>query len=487
MMQLDQILKDIPLLQTYGRLDIPVGRVVFDSRIAGKDDLFVAVNGVKADGHFFIPEVIEKGAVAILCEKIPEDLPGNVTVVQVRNSGAALGIAASNFYGKPSSKMKLVGVTGTNGKTTTATLLYNLFTALGYKCGLFSTVSNYVIEKPSGATHTTPDAVQMNGLMMEMVEAECEYCFMEVSSHAIDQDRIAGLTYAGAIFTNLTHDHLDYHKTFENYLKAKKKYFDLLPPGAFAVINKDDKNGMVMVQNTRALVKSYALRSIADYTAKIMESQVDGMQLKIGNHIVWTRLKGEFNAYNFLAVFAAAICLGKSEDEVLQAMSTLKEVRGRFETLRSGTGVTAIIDYAHTPDALQNILLAIQQLRKSKAERIIGVIGAGGDRDKTKRPVMGKIAATMCDKLIITSDNPRSEDPETIISEIFAGVDISLRGKVITIVNRKEAIETACLIAVKGDIILVAGKGHETYQEIKGVKHHFDDREIISSQFEQMK
>jgi UDP-N-acetylmuramoyl-L-alanyl-D-glutamate--2,6-diaminopimelate ligase len=487
MMQLDQILKGIQFQETRGNLSIPVGRVIFDSRIAGKDDLFVAVSGVKADGHSFIPEVIEKGVAAIICEKLPKSMPQGVTIIHVGNSGAALGIAASNFYDNPSSKIILVGVTGTNGKTTTATLLYNLFTALGHKSGLLSTVSNYILDKPTGATHTTPDAVQMNGLMKDMLDSGCEYCFMEVSSHAIDQDRIAGLAYAGAIFTNLTHDHLDYHKTFDNYLKAKKKYFDSLSPGAFALVNKDDRNGMVIVQNTKAQVKTYALRSIADYTAKIVESHLDGMQLKIGNHNVWTQLKGEFNAYNFLAVFASAICLGKNEDEVLQAMSTLREVRGRFETLRSESGVTAIIDYAHTPDALENILSAIQQLRHDKNERIIGVVGAGGDRDKTKRPIMGKIAATMCDKLIITSDNPRSEDPEVIISEIINGVERRLRAKVTTIVNREEAIKAACLLALKGDIILVAGKGHENYQEIKGVKHHFDDREIIVSQFEQMK
>lgn len=486
-MELKQILEGIQIREIRGDLSVSVHRIVFDSRQAGKDDLFVAVNGVKADGHSFISDVIAKGVAAVICEKMPEESTGNVTIVQVENSGAALGIAASNLYGKPSTKMKLVGVTGTNGKTTTATLLYNLFTALGHKCGLFSTVCNYVIDKPSGATHTTPDAVQMNCLMKEMVDAGCEYCFMEVSSHAIAQDRIAGLVYTVAIFTNLTHDHLDYHKTFENYLKAKKKYFDLLSPEAFAIVNKDDRNGMIMVQNTKAQVKSYALRSLADFTAKIVESHVDGMQLKICNHTVWTLLKGEFNAYNFLAVFTAAICLGKNEDEILKVMSSLKEVRGRFETLKSGSGVTAIIDYAHTPDALQNILTAIHQLRRNKTERIIGVVGAGGDRDKTKRPVMGKIAATLCDKLIITSDNPRSEDPEGIISEILAGVDNNMRTKVTTIVNREEAIKAACLLALKGDIILVAGKGHETYQEIKGIKHHFDDLEIISGQFEQMK
>ncbi len=487
MIQLDHILEGIKLKETRGKLDVSVSRVVFDSRIAGKGDLFLAVPGVKSDGHSFIHEVIQKGVVAIICEKLPSAISEAVTYVQVENSAAALGITSSNFYGNPSSKIKLVGVTGTNGKTTTATLLYNLFTALGHKCGLFSTVCNYIIDKPVGATHTTPDAVQMNSLMKEMADAGCEYCFMEVSSHSIDQDRIAGLEFAGAIFTNLTHDHLDYHKTFENYLFAKKKYFDFLSSSAFAVINKDDRNGMVMVQNTKALVKTYALRSLADYTAKIIESHIDGMQLHIGNHNVWTQLKGEFNAYNFLAVYAAAVCLGKDEEQVLQAMSSLKEVRGRFEALRSDSGVTAIIDYAHSPDALENILSAIMQLRHDKSDRIIGVVGAGGDRDKTKRPVMGKIAASMCDKLIITSDNPRSEEPEVIISEILNGVESEMRSKVTTIVNREEAIKTACLLAVKGDIILIAGKGHETYQEIKGVKHHFDDREVVAGQFENMK
>ena len=485
MVALNNILAALEPVEITGNTGVNIRQVVFDSRIAGRDDLFIAVKGVKLDGHDFIGEVIARGAAAIVCEHIPSEWEKKCTFIRVSSSSRALGLAASAFYGFPSSKMKLVGVTGTNGKTTTATLLYRLFSALGYRCGLFSTVANYVTDRQTGATHTTPDAVQMNALMNEMVKAGCTHCFMEVSSHAVDQHRIAGLKYAGAIFTNLTHDHLDYHKTFDNYLKAKKQYFDQLLPGSFAVVNKDDKNGLVMVQNTSARVITYGLRSVADYTAKIVESHIDGMLLKVNGKEVWSQLKGEFNASNFLAVLASAVALGEEEENVLRAMSELREVRGRFETLRSGNGVTAIIDYAHTPDALENILNAILRLRKA-GERIITVMGAGGDRDKTKRPAMGRIAASMSDKLIITSDNPRSEEPEAIIRDVFAGVDKTDQPKVITLVSREEAIRTACFMAQPGDMILVAGKGHETYQDIKGVKHHFDDREVVTKEFEKM-
>jgi UDP-N-acetylmuramoyl-L-alanyl-D-glutamate--2,6-diaminopimelate ligase len=383
--------------------------------------------------------------------------------------------------------MKLVGVTGTNGKTTTATLLWRLFRELGYKAGLLSTVANFIDEEEIPSTHTTPDAMQINELLARMVNEGCSYCFMEVSSHSADQNRIAGLQFAGGIFTNITHDHLDYHKTFNNYLAAKKKFFDQLPSSAFGLVNRDDRNGLVMLQNTAALKRSFALRSVADYTARIIENNIDGMQLRIGNEEVWTRLKGEFNAYNFLGVFAAAQLLGEPANKVLEIMSALREVRGRFETLKSANDVTAIIDYAHTPDALENVLKTIQEIRGKTGVQIISVTGAGGDRDRTKRPLMGKIVGRMSDRVVLTSDNPRSEDPEKIMEEIKAGVNSSDQKKVLTIVNRKEAIRTAVMLAQPGDIILVAGKGHETYQEVAGVKHHFDDMEVVTEIFETLK
>jgi UDP-N-acetylmuramoyl-L-alanyl-D-glutamate--2,6-diaminopimelate ligase len=479
---LSDILQTIKINKVTGNTEIPVTAIVFDSRKVESGCLFVAVKGTQVDGHNFIEKAVKNGAKGIICEILPSEVFEDVTMIQVDNSSKVLGELASAFYEYPSSRLKLIGVTGTNGKTTTVTLLYNLLRKLGYKAGLLSTVRNYIDDQIIEATHTTPDAVQMNKLMKQMADAGCEYCFMEVSSHAIDQERIAGLNFAGALFTNITHDHLDYHKTFVEYIKAKKKFFDDLKPGSFALINTDDKNGTVMVQNTRAKVNNYAVRSAADFKAKIIESHFEGSMLNIDNTDVWTYFVGRFNAYNVLAVYACAILLGFKKDEVLKALSEMKPVEGRFETLRSQNGITAIVDYAHTPDALLNVLNAINQIRNNEQE-LITVVGAGGDRDKTKRPEMAKIATANSDKVILTSDNPRSEDPNVIIEEMKAGIDSESRKKVLAIVDRKEGIRTACLLAKKGDIILVAGKGHETYQEVKGVKHHFDDREVIKQIF----
>jgi len=477
------IIHDIPVKEVRGNIDRPVSHVVYDSRQVQPGDVFVAMRGTKQDGHAFIPSVLSRGVKIVVCEKWPEEMLEDVTWILVEDSSIVLGLMASAFYDHPSHRLKVVGVTGTNGKTTTATLLYRLFEQLGYPSGLFSTVCNYVSGHEFPATHTTPDSVELQELMYQMVKAGCSHCFMEVSSHSAHQNRIAGIQFAGAIFTNITHDHLDYHGTFENYVKAKKKFFDILLPSAFALVNKDDRNGMVMLQNTRACQKTFALHSPADFTARVLESHFEGMQLRIGNRDVWTHLKGEFNAYNFLGVYAAAVLLGEDPDSVLEAMSQLREVRGRFEAIRSLDGRTAIVDYAHTPDALKNVLETIHQIRGIASSKIIGVVGAGGDRDRTKRPEMGHIAASMCDRLILTSDNPRSEDPLAIIDEIKAGIDSQGLSKTVVVENRKEAIRTACMMAQKEDVILIAGKGHETYQEIKGVKHHFDDREIVEEIF----
>lgn len=482
---ISDILKSVKTIRITGNPEKPVTSIVFDSRKVEPGCLFVAVKGTQVDGHDFINTAIEKGAYAIVCELIPKVQANDVVVIQVENSATALGEIASAFYDNPSSKLKLVGVTGTNGKTTTVTLLYNLIQKLGYKAGLLSTVRNYIGDKTIEATHTTPDAVQMNKLMRQMVEAGCDYCFMEVSSHAIDQKRIAGLDFTGALFTNITHDHLDYHKTFAEYIKAKKKFFDDLKPESFALINTDDKNGSVMIQNTLAKVKNFAVRSGADFKAKIIESHFEGSMLNIDHVDVWTYFVGRFNAYNLLAVYACALMLGFEKNEVLTALSELKPVEGRFETLRSQNGITAIVDYAHTPDALLNVLNAINQIR-GDGQELLTVVGAGGDRDKTKRPEMAKIASANSDKVILTSDNPRSEDPNTIIEDMKTGIDIENKKKVLAIVDRKEGIRTACLLAKKGDIILIAGKGHETYQEINGVRHHFDDREVIQQIFNEL-
>lgn len=482
---LSDILKSIKTIKVIGNIELPVTSIIFDSRKVGSGCAFVATKGTHVNGHDYIEMAIEMGAKAIICEDLPENIVDEIVYVKVENSSNALGELASAFYNNPSSKLKLVGVTGTNGKTTTVTLLYNLFKKLGFKVGLLSTVRNYINEETIDATHTTPDAVQMNILMNQMVEAGCEYCFMEVSSHAIDQDRIAGLDFAGALFTNITHDHLDYHKTFAEYIKAKKKFFDGLKPESFALINSDDKNGTVMVQNTKAKVQKYGVRTAADFKAKIIESHFEGSLLHIDNTEVWTYFVGRFNAYNILSAYSTAIMLGFEKNEILTAISELKPVEGRFETLRSQNGITAIVDYAHTPDALLNVLNAINQIRTDDQE-LITVVGAGGDRDKTKRPEMAKIASENSNKVILTSDNPRSEDPNAILDDMKKGISVENGKKVLSITDRKEGIRTACLFAKQGDIILVAGKGHETYQEINGVKHQFDDREVLKRIFNEL-
>jgi len=482
---LNDILKEVHIIAKDGNLNISVRDIIFDSRKVIPGCLFVAVKGTQTDGHQYINQAVEKGAAAIICEKLPEKTAGNIAYVVVKNSAETLGLVASAFYNYPSSKIKLIGVTGTNGKTTTVTLLYNLVRKLGHKAGLLSTVRNYINDNVIEATHTTPDAVQINHLLDKMVQSGCDYCFMEVSSHAIDQHRISGLDFAGAVFTNITHDHLDYHKTFADYLKAKKKFFDDLKPESFALINTDDKNGRVMVQNTHARVKTYGIKTAADFKAKIIESHFEGSLLRIDNTDVWTYFVGTFNAYNLLSVYATALMSGLNSAEILTTLSLLKPVEGRFETFRSQHGITAIVDYAHTPDALFNVLNTINQIRK-KEQDLITVVGAGGDRDKTKRPQMAKIAATNSNKVILTSDNPRTEDPNQIIEDMKTGLQNEDRKKTIAITDRKEAIRAACLLAKKNDIILVAGKGHETYQEVNGVKHHFDDREIIKQTFNEI-
>ena len=482
MKTLSEVLNGIGDLTVTGDRNCAIKGIAFDSRKVLEGFLFAALPGTTVDGHRFIAAAIANGAKAVLCEQLPENPDKNITWIKAANSSVTLGLAASNFYGNPSSAMKIVGITGTNGKTTTATLLYRLFKELGHKAGLFSTVCNYVDNKQIMATHTTPDPLQIQELMSEMVAAGCTYCFMEVSSHAIDQDRTAGIDFDGGIFTNLTHDHLDYHKTFAEYRNAKKKFFDQLSPIAFAITNIDDKNGMFMLQNTSARKLSYAGKTMADFKVKVIESHFDGMLINIDGTEVWTHFVGNFNAYNLLAVYGAAISLGANKEEVLRIISMLKPVDGRFETFVSPNGIFAVVDYAHTPDAIKNVLSAINEVRTGN-ETLFTVVGAGGDRDKTKRPEMAFEAAIASDKVILTSDNPRSEDPEVIISEMVKGVPANKTANVVTITNRKEAIRTASMMARPGDIILIAGKGHEDYQEIKGVKHHFDDREVIREIF----
>jgi len=450
----------------------------FDSRKINQGDLFIAIRGTQADGHQYIKSAIDRGAKAVICEIIPGDLQAGVTYVQVKDSSKALGIMAGNYYNNPSAELILVGVTGTNGKTTIATLLYEVFTSLGYGCGLLSTIRNLILNEQIHSTHTTPDPLQINSLLRKLSDAGGQYCFMEVSSHAIAQNRIAGLTFAGGIFTNLTHDHLDYHNTFKDYLLSKKKFFDELPPESFALINKDDKNGLVMAQNTRARIWTYGLRTSADYKGKIIENLFDGLQLMVNNQEAFCRLTGEFNAYNITAVFGTAVLLGQSPDKVLTFLSSLPPVEGRFETIHSSNHITAIVDYAHTPDALKNVLNTIGEIR-TRNEKLIVVLGAGGDRDRAKRPLMAGIATDKSDMVILTSDNPRTEEPESIIDEMKKGIEADNTRKVMIIVNRREAIRTACHLAQPGDIILIAGKGHEKYQEIKGVKYPFDDKKIL--------
>lgn len=482
MRPLKDILNGIELLESRGDRSVSIGSIQFDSRKVEPGDLFVAVKGSHVDGHVFISKAIEKGAVAIVCEEIPEEISASVTWVRMENTQKMFGRMASSFYGNPSSQLKVVGVTGTNGKTTIATLLYKTFTLLGYKVGLISTIKYYVGKEEFHASHTTPDALQIQELMAKMVEAGCTYCFMEVSSHAVDQDRISGIEFDGGIFTNLTHDHLDYHKTFAEYLKAKKKFFDQLPATAFALTNVDDKNGLVMLQNTEAHKQTYSLRSLANFHCSILEKHFDGMLLSIGGKEVWVHFTGVFNASNLMAVMGTSVLLGVTEEDILRIMSELRPVSGRFEILRSAEGKYAVVDYAHTPDAIENVLTGINEIRTGQ-EQIITVVGAGGDRDKTKRPEMARQAVKQSDRVILTSDNPRSEEPEQILEDMLAGVEAADRSKVLSIVNRREAIKTACMLARPGDIVLVAGKGHEDYQEIKGVKYHFDDKEVISEIF----
>ena len=482
-MKLSELLKNVEVLNALGDTDIEITGVNIDSRRIEAGHLFVAIPGTQTDGHKFIPKAVEQGAVAVLCEYFPNRREPGVTYIAVESTEDCVGEVATQFYGDPSRHLKLVGVTGTNGKTTIATLLYNMFRKFGHKCGLLSTVCNYIEDEAIPADHTTPDPIELNRLLAQMVEAGCEYAFMECSSHAIAQKRIGGLKFAGGIFTNLTRDHLDYHGTFENYRDAKKAFFDGLEKDAFAVINADDKNGAVMVQNCKAQVKTYSTRSMADFKAKIIECHFEGMYLEINGKEVGVQFIGKFNVSNLLAVYGAAIMLGKQPDDILLILSTLKSVSGRLEPIRSPEGYTAIVDYAHTPDALQNVLNAIHEVLDGKGF-VITVCGAGGDRDKGKRPLMAQEAVKQSDRVIITSDNPRSEDPEDIINDMVGGLDAKQMRKVVTIVDRREAIRTACMMAQKGDVVLIAGKGHEDYQEIQGVKHHFDDREVVREIFE---
>lgn len=474
------MLQGVEVRSLVGDGTVAVGRLEFDSRKVVPGTLFFATRGTQADGHAYIPAAVAAGAAAVVCEELPAERPVGVTFVQVPDSTVALGQVASAFYGHPSRRLKLVGVTGTNGKTTTATLLYRMFRRLGYKAGLISTVVYCVDDREIPSTHTTPDSIRLNAMMAEMVEAGCDYCFMEVSSHSLVQHRTAGLAFVGGIFSNITHDHLDYHKTFAEYIRAKKLFFDGLPAGAFALTNADDRNGMVMVQNTKAIVKTYALQSFADFRCRIVETLLDGMLLNLDGSEVWVKFLGRFNAYNLTSVYATALLLGARRDEVLRILSDLTSVDGRFEPIHSKEGVTAIVDYAHTPDALQNVIGTINEIRK-KDQRLYVVVGCGGNRDATKRPEMAKIAVDGSDMAVLTSDNPRLEEPGAIIEQMKSGLEPGARYLAIT--DRREAIKAAVALARPGDIILVAGKGHETYQDVGGVKHHFDDREEVRAAF----
>ena len=482
-MKLSKLLTNVKPIACKGDVDIEIKGVNIDSRKIENGHLFIAMKGTQVDGHKFISKAIELGAVAILLEDMPEVLDDKVTYIQVASTEEDAGKVATMFYGDPSHKLKLVGVTGTNGKTTIATLLYRMFREFGYKVGLLSTVCNYINDEEYPASHTTPDPIELNCLLAKMVDEGCEYAFMECSSHAIHQHRIGGLDFVGGIFTNLTRDHLDYHKTFENYRNAKKMFFDGLSKNAFAITNADDKNGMIMVQNTKATVKTYSIKRMADFRAKILECHFEGMYLEVDGKEVGVQFIGKFNVSNLLAVYGAAIMLGKKPEDVLIAMSTLKSVNGRLEPIQSPEGYTAVVDYAHTPDALENVLSAIHDVLDGKGGHVITVCGAGGHRDKGKRPLMAQEAVKQSDTVILTSDNPRDEEPQAIIDDMLAGLDTTQRKKVLTITDRKEAIRTAAMMAQKGDVILVAGKGHENYQEINGVKHHFDDHEVIREIF----
>jgi UDP-N-acetylmuramoyl-L-alanyl-D-glutamate--2,6-diaminopimelate ligase len=478
MMKIKDIIKGIHIVSVDGETNTIISNIEFDSRKVTSGSLFIAVKGYKTDGHNFINDAIASGASAIICEILPENPDKKICWIKTSDSSRALGLAASNFFGNPSSSLKLVGITGTNGKTTIATVLYMMFIKLGYKCGLFSTVCNYINGKELPATHTTPDPIQLNSLLSDMVKAGCDFAFMEVSSHSADQQRIAGLKFVGGIFTNLTHDHLDYHKTFDNYLSAKKSFFDSLPVDSFALVNIDDRNGRVMLQNCKARHYTFSVRSMADYRCGIIEQSFVGMGLKIAGEEVWTRFIGDYNASNLLAVYAASELLGAPKREILTILSDLHPVPGRLEVVKSTGGISGIVDYAHTPDALMNVIDTINKIREGGVQ-LITVVGAGGDRDKTKRPKMAAISAEGSTRIILTSDNPRSEDPEKILDDMEAGITPDLKRKTLRISDRREAIRTAVMLANKGDVILIAGKGHETYQEIMGVKHHFDDREEL--------
>ena len=480
MIRIEEILKGIDTVSVKGDTGLAVSGIEFDSRNVTSGSLFVAVKGYKSDGHEFIDSAIKLGATAVICEIIPASADKEICWIKVRDSAKALGEAASNFYNNPSYSLRLVGVTGTNGKTTIATLLYRMFIGLGYKCGLFSTVCNYINGRELPATHTTPDPVQLNRILSEMVAEGCDYAFMEVSSHSADQKRIAGLIFAGGVFTNLTHDHLDYHGNFDNYLTAKKSFFDMLPAGSFALVNADDRNGRVMLQNCKARPYTFSVRSMADYRCGIIEQSFEGMGLRIQGEEVWTRFIGDFNASNLLAVYAASELLGAAKKEILTILSDLRSVAGRLEVVKSDNGISGLVDYAHTPDALLNVIDTINKIREGGVQ-LITVVGAGGDRDKTKRPKMAAISAEGSTKVILTSDNPRTEDPEMILNDMEAGITPDLKRKTLRIADRREAIRTAVMLAQKGDVILVAGKGHETYQEVMGVKHHFDDREELKN------
>lgn len=478
MMQLKDILYKVSLVSTSGTMDRPIAAVQFDSRKVVKDTLFIAIKGTLQDGHAFIDQAIKSGASAIVCESLPENMKSGVTYVAVANSSEALGIIAANFYDNPSTKLKLVGITGTNGKTTVATLSFDLFRKLGYSVGLISTISNRIDNETIVSTYTTPDALTLNKLLNDMVSRGCAYCFMEVSSHALEQHRVKGVEFSGAVFTNISHDHLDYHKTFDSYIKAKKKLFDGLKKGAFALVNADDKRGRIMLQNTSAFKSTFALKSVADYKTRLISNTLEGLEVDIDGKQAWSRLIGGFNAYNLTAVFAIANLLDQDADEVLRVLSLLEGAPGRFEQVASKADVTAIVDYAHTPDALQNVLETITEFRTGN-EQVITVVGCGGNRDKSKRPIMASIACRYSDRVVLTSDNPRNEDPMAIIKDMQEGVSPADYKKTLVLADREEAIKTACLLAEKKDIILVAGKGHETYQEVNGVKHPFDDKEVL--------
>ena len=482
---LSDILQNISIVKTNGNIDVPVNQLVFDSRKVTENDVFFAVKGVLSNGHDFINKAIENGAKAIVYEDASIEIPNNVTAVLVNNTNSALAKMASDFYNNPSDKLKLIGITGTNGKTTIATLLYNLFKKAGFKTGLLSTVVVKIDDVDYQATHTTPDSVTINKYLAEMVNKGVTHCFMEVSSHGIHQKRTEGLHFSGGVFTNLSHDHLDYHKTFKDYRDTKKQFFDNLPKTAFALVNIDDKNGAVMLQNTKAAKRTYALKTLADYQTKVIENSLQGMLLKINNHEVWTRLIGYFNAYNITAIYGVAVELGLEEHETLRWISELESVSGRFQYVTSKSGIVAIVDYAHTPDALKNVLETIENVKRNTT-KIITVVGCGGDRDKAKRPKMGFIASQLSNQAIFTSDNPRTENPDTIIEEMEKGVSKENQQKILSISNRKQAIKTAIKLAKKTDIILIAGKGHENYQEINCVKHHFDDMEIVKEIFKEL-